>query len=84
MEEQFLKKVSGKKNRNVDFPQTYGAIFNLGFYLATPIVVGVFAGLALDNWLRTKPFFIIIFIIIGSISSFYNLIKLTKEKDATH
>lgn len=55
---------------------------NIGFYLVTPLLVGVFLGVALDNWLHTSPLFIIVLIVLGSISSFYNLYKLTK--DASH
>ena len=58
--------------------KSYGQFLNLGFYLATPLVAGIFLGLFLDNWLHTKPIFILIFIVFGSVASFYNLIKLTK------
>jgi ATP synthase protein I len=59
--------------------KSYGQFMNLGFYIATPLVAGIFIGLFLDNWLHTKPIFILTLIILGSIASFYNLIKLTKE-----
>lgn len=51
----------------------------IGYYLGAPLIIGVFLGLAIDNFLKTKPLFIIIFIIIGTIAVFYNLFKITKS-----
>lgn len=69
------KKASEKKNEEF----SYAEYFNLGFYLAIPLLVGVFGGILLDNWFQTKPFFTISLIILGSTASFYNLIRLTKK-----
>ncbi|OGK17678.1 hypothetical protein A3D80_04505 [Candidatus Roizmanbacteria bacterium RIFCSPHIGHO2_02_FULL_40_13b] len=52
---------------------------NIGYYLLTPLLVGVFLGLFLDNTFKTKGVFVIILIILGTVSTFYNLYKLTKE-----
>ena len=52
---------------------------NIGAYLITPILLGVFIGYNLDIYLKSKPVFILIFILLGTYSSFYNLFKLTKE-----
>lgn len=62
----------------------YTEYLNLGFYLAAPILVGVFLGVYMDKWLNTKPVFVLVLLFLGTIASFYNLIKLTKNKDATH
>lgn len=66
-----------KKQRN----QT--AVFanlNVGAYLIVPILLGVFIGYQLDSRLKTKPLFLIVFLLLGTVSTFYNLIKLTKEQ----
>lgn len=52
---------------------------NIGYYLLTPLLVGVFLGLALDKVFQTHGVFVVILILLGTISSFYNLYKLTKE-----
>lgn len=57
---------------------------NIGYYLITPLLLGVFFGLLIDNFLKTKPFFTIILIIFGVVASFYNLWKVAKENDASH
>jgi F0F1-type ATP synthase assembly protein I len=52
---------------------------NLGYYLVTPIIFGVFFGLFLDNRLKTKKLFFIIFFSLGIIGTFYNLYKIYKD-----
>ena len=51
----------------------------IGYYVGAPLLLGVFLGLLIDNFFKTKPLFIIIFIIIGTIGTFYNLFKTTKH-----
>ncbi|MBI2049754.1 AtpZ/AtpI family protein [Candidatus Roizmanbacteria bacterium] len=53
---------------------------NIGFYLITPILLGVLLGYNMDVWFKSKPFFLILFLVLGTLSSFYNLWKLTKEQ----
>ncbi len=69
------KKAAEKKGE--DF--SYAQYFNLGFYLAIPLLAGVSGGIILDNWFQTKPIFTISLIILGSIASFYNLFRLIKK-----
>lgn len=52
---------------------------SMGYYLITPLLLGVFIGFGLDTFFTTKPFFIVSGIVFGSISTFYNLFKLIKE-----
>jgi F0F1-type ATP synthase assembly protein I len=55
---------------------------NVGFYLVTPLIMGVILGLLLDRLFNTKPNLTIFLIFIGAIASFYNLFKLVKDIDA--
>lgn len=77
--EQFSKKEVRSKTKQekkiIEFKY-----FNLGFYILTPIILGIFLGLAIDDILKTKPIFFIFFLILGSLSSFYNLFKLAKNE----
>ena len=61
----------------------YTKYLNIGYYLVTPLVAGVFIGVKLDEWFNSKPLCTIIFIVAGAIASLYNLFKLTQE-DASH
>lgn len=52
---------------------------NLGYYLITPMIFGVFLGLFLDRLLKTGRTFFIILFSIGIIGTFYNLYKIYKD-----
>lgn len=54
-------------------------ITQVGLSIITPILLGVFLGNQLDKWLKTQSVFTIIFIIIGSVAGFMNLIKLATK-----
>lgn len=70
-----------KKKEGKDYFKDFNPIyFSLGFYLLIPILLGIFLGIRIDKWLETKPFFTFLFIALGTISSFYNLWKLTKQQ----
>ncbi len=55
------------------------ASLNIGVYLIIPILLGVFIGYNLDIYFKSKPLFTIFFVLLGAISSIYNLFRLTKE-----
>lgn len=67
-----------KKKKVIDLPMGLQTM-NIGFYIVTPILIGVFLGLMIDRMINTKPGFTIFFICIGTIASFYNLFRLTKK-----
>ncbi len=77
----YHKGVGEKKtesNRRKHNPFNY-IKFDIGIYLLIPLLIGVFIGYNLDLRLKTKPLFTIIFLSLGTVSSFYNLWKLTKK-----
>jgi len=53
--------------------------FNVGYYLLTPLILGVIVGLFIDNKFKTKPWFTLVFILFGLLASLYNLLRITKE-----
>lgn len=65
-------KISKKSTANSE----YLKYLNIGFYLVTPLLVGVAVGIYVDGRFQTRPTGVIIGIIIGAIGTFYNLIKL--------
>jgi len=52
---------------------------NIGYYLIAPIIIFLMLGLWVDKVLKTKPFFVLFFLLLGVLSSFYNLYRLIKE-----
>ncbi|OGK14742.1 hypothetical protein A3C98_03680 [Candidatus Roizmanbacteria bacterium RIFCSPHIGHO2_02_FULL_37_15] len=70
------KKIKLAKNR-----KSFDLVnLGLSYYLVTPLIFGVFSGLALDYWLKTKPLFFIFFLFLGTLASFYNIFKILKER----
>ena len=56
-----------------------GSAFRLGTELVAAAVVGTIIGFILDNWFDTKPWFIIVFFIIGVIAGMLNVIRVAKR-----
>jgi len=52
---------------------------DIGYYIITPLIIGVFLGLFIDNFLKTKSFFLLLFIFLGTGASFYNIYKIYKN-----
>ncbi len=52
---------------------------NIGYYLITPLLLGVFFGYWLDKILNTKPLFLLTLFGLGIVGSFYNLWKTVNE-----
>jgi F0F1-type ATP synthase assembly protein I len=69
-----------REKKDSDSNLSLAKYLNLGYYLVTPLLIGVFFGLYIDNKLNSKGKLVLIFIIIGTIATFYNLYKLTKSK----
>lgn len=78
-EEGELRKTKIKKKRSQLSDLKGLEYMNMGYYIIIPILLGVFGGLALDSWLKTKPTFTLILLGLGTMASFYNLIKTLKQ-----
>ncbi len=73
---QFLKKEDKESKSKGLF---MGSAFRLGTELIAAVVVGTIIGFILDNWFDTKPWFIIIFFIIGVSAGMLNVIRVAKR-----
>ncbi len=51
----------------------------IGYYLIAPLLIGVFLGLFIDTRMHTRPTFVIIFLILGVVATFYNLYRIVKN-----
>ncbi|MDO8497684.1 MAG: AtpZ/AtpI family protein [bacterium] len=79
-----MEKVAFKKNLVKKGHGDYSVYLNLGFYLITPVLLGVVVGGFLDNHFHTKHVFFYILLSLGTLACFYNLVKLFKQEDASH
>jgi F0F1-type ATP synthase assembly protein I len=79
-EMEFVKKPrKGSKNTSSSFDPN---LMNMGMYLSAPILLGLLIGFFFDTYFHTKPVFIVLFLAVGTVSSFYNLIKIAKKSSA--
>ena len=47
--------------------------------MVAAIAISVGIGLALDAWLGTKPWLMLLFIVLGVVTAFYNVVRTAKE-----
>ncbi len=68
-----------QKNQSTKNPKTplhnYATYSSLAFQMLAIILLGVFGGLKLDDWIGTRPVFTIVLTILAVIFSIYYAIK---------
>ena len=70
-------KKSGYKNSL----RVFGQIANIGFFFAASILVGLYGGIYLDNYLATNPLFTISGIFLGVGAGFFEFYKIIVKLD---
>ncbi len=68
--------VNKQKKKDINWVVKY---MNVGYYLAVPLLFGVFLGSFLDSKFKTKPVITLVLIVLGMIAAFYNLYKIIKD-----
>ena len=75
-----VKKLKTEENKVQKRPNVnYSIAVNISIELITGIVLGVFLGLMIDNYLQTKPLMLIICFILGTLVGFFNMYKALKR-----
>ena len=67
------------KNRR-ELYKSMGFLSSVGISLVASILIGLFMGIYLDDWLDTRPLFTLIMLLIGIISGFRNIYILTTRE----
>ncbi len=57
----------------------WGLAFDLGIRLAISVVLGLGAGLLLDNWLRTSPIFTLVGMVLGVGAAMYTIWDVARD-----
>ncbi len=73
---------NGGNNRNAN-NQGIGFAFRLGTELVASLIVGVGFGMLLDYWLDSKPWFLIIFFLLGAASGISSVYRAANGIDIT-
>ena len=55
---------------------------NLGTELAAAVLIGAWGGRAIDGWLGTAPWFLIIGFVLGVAAGFMNIYRLVASEDS--
>ena len=55
--------------------QGLGFAMRIGVELVSALIVGVLIGLALDYWLGTNPWCLLVFFVLGSIAGIFNVYR---------
>lgn len=76
------KKKSKTKNISDMDLVTISKYINIGYYLVIPILVGVFLGVYIDSKFATKPRYTLVFLLLGTALTIYNLFNLSKKDNA--
>jgi F0F1-type ATP synthase assembly protein I len=54
-------------------------VIDLGFRLGLSVVIGVGAGVLLDNWLGTKPIFTLLGVVVGIGAAMYSIWEVARD-----
>ena len=72
----------GRKNIGKTGPNSNGRglAFKIGTELVVAVIVGGVIGYFLDNWLGTKPWLLILFLLLGNAAGLWNIFRLTNNQ----
>lgn len=51
-------------------------VTQIGFSMVIHILLSVYIGMKIDKWLGTNPIFLVLLLIIGVLSGFYNVYRM--------
>ena len=61
-------------------PPNWGAALDLGMRLGLSVVIGVVAGVLLDNWANTSPLFTLIGVAVGIGAAMYSIWDVARDQ----
>src|SRR5574338_811238 len=60
-------------------PTPWGIAFDLGVRLGVSVILGLGAGLVLDNWLKTSPLLTLIGLVVGVAAAMYTIWDVARD-----
>ena len=74
---------SGRGPESRGRPTGMGLGMRIGVELVAGVLVGVGIGWALDAWLKTAPWLMVLFLLLGGAAGLMNVLRLMRGMDAT-
>jgi F0F1-type ATP synthase assembly protein I len=62
-----------------ELPRNWGLVLDLGMRLGLSVVIGVVAGVLLDNWLGTSPLFTLLGVVVGVGAAMYSIWDVARD-----
>lgn len=59
--------------------QSWGLVLDLGMRLGLSVVLGIGAGVLLDNWAHTSPLFTLIGVVVGVGAAMYSIWDVARD-----
>ena len=66
-----------------NFYKQLGRVSAIGLEMGLCVAIGLAIGYFVDRYFQTKPWFMIIFLILGIVAAFRSLLSLAKDIDKT-
>ena len=60
-------------------PPSWGLAFDIGIRMGVSVAIGLGGGILLDNWLGTRPIFILIGMVLGIAAAMYTLWDVARD-----
>ena len=61
-------------------PANWGFAMDLGIRLGLSVVIGIGAGILLDNWLDTSPLFTLLGVVVGVGAAMYSIWDVARDE----
>jgi ATP synthase protein I len=60
-------------------PQPWGIALDLGMRLGLSVIIGIGAGVLVDNWLGTSPIFTLVGVVLGVATAMYTIWDVARQ-----
>ena len=71
---------AGRVERPVEKKSGLGFAMRIGTELVAALVIGVGFGVLLDSWLGTKPWFMLLFFVLGAAAGMFNVYRVVQDQ----
>ena len=71
---------NGRDGASVDSQTGKGMAFRIGTEIVVAVAVGGSIGFLIDTWLDMRPWFLIIFLLLGNAAGLWNVFRITSNQ----